>query len=261
MASRKEEKERLRQARLDAERKASSEARKRIILGYVVAGVLGAAVIGGVIFALASGGGGGDDPNNPSGQSSSSDNVNTTFGALPEGLQVDEREGTPPPEVEIGDLNAAADAAGCELRLDLPDEGNTHFTDPDKEPDYKTQPPTSGDHYFNPQESGSGALADGAFLDTPPLNRVVHSLEHGRVAIQYSPDLPEDQQLELKGLFDEAPAGVDLFPNPDMPYAVAAVAWTQLIGCETYEGAATIDALRAFRDEYLARGPEPVPIS
>ena len=63
----------------------------------------------------------------------------------------------------------------------------------------------------------------------------VHSLEHGRIEIQYSPDLPEDQ-LALKGVFDESPAGMLLFPNTDMPYEVAATAWTQLMGCKEYEG-------------------------
>ena len=88
----------------------------------------------------------------------------------------------------------------------------------------------------------------------------VHSLEHGRIDIQYSPDLPEDQQLELKGLFDEDYDGMLLFPNPDMPFDVAATAWTQMMSCPTYEGRATLDALRAFRDTYRGQGPEPVPV-
>jgi hypothetical protein len=49
-----------------------------------------------------------------------------------------------------------------------------------------------------------------------------------------------------------------LFPNPDMPYAVATTAWTQLMGCKQYNER-VIDAIRAFRDTYRGRGPEPVP--
>ena len=45
----------------------------------------------------------------------------------------------------------------------------------------------------------------------------VHSLEHGRIEIQYSPDLPEDDQLALKGVFDQQPDGMLLFPNDEMP--------------------------------------------
>ena len=52
-----------------------------------------------------------------------------------------------------------------------------------------------------------------------------------------------------------------MFPNPEMPYEVAATAWTQLMGCKTYEGATTLDAIRDFRDTYRGRGPEPLPIT
>lgn len=254
MASRKQEKERLRQERLEAEKRAHAAARKRLVLGYVVAGILGVAVVGGALFAIASGGsdGGGG------GGSDDSANVNTEFGFLPDDLEVDEREGTPPPPVANGDLTGASNEAGCDLQTDLPDEGNTHFTNETKVVERKTNPATSGDHYFNPNEVGTGALADGAFLETPPENRIVHSLEHGRVAIQYSPDLPEEDQLALKGVFDADRPGVDLFPNADMPYDVAVTAWTNLVGCETYEGAATLDVVRAFRESFRGQGPEPV---
>jgi hypothetical protein len=86
----------------------------------------------------------------------------------------------------------------------------------------------------------------------------VHSLEHGRIEIQYSPDLPEDQQLELKGVFDESPQGVLMFPNPDMPYEVAVTAWTNMMTCDRYEGRATLDAIRDFRDIYRGNGPEQI---
>ena len=251
MASRKEEKERLRLQRITAERQASSSARKRLMLGYVVAGGLSLAILVGIFVAIFSGGGGG-------GESESSANVNTDFGVLDSGLPIDEREGTAPPEVVNGDLVGAARTANCELMVDLPDEGNTHFGDLDKVVEHDTSPPTSGDHYAG-NEAGSGALADGAFLETPNLNRALHSLEHGRIQIQYSPDLPEEEQLALKGVFDAAPPGVDLFPNADMPYDVAVTAWTQLVGCEAYEGGATLDVVRDFRDRYLGQGPEAVP--
>ena len=255
MASRKEEKERLRQQRLEAERQASASARKRLMLGYIVAGVLALAILVGVVVAVA---GGGSDASGGDGGQGDSANVNTTYGVLDPGLDVDNREGTPPPPVENGDLVGAARTADCDLQLDLPDEGNTHFSDLNKVVHYDTSPPTSGDHYAA-NEAGSGALADGAFLETPNWNRAVHALEHGRVEIQYSPDLPEDQQLALKGVFDEARPGVDLFPNADMPYDVAATAWTQLVGCKTYEDGATLDVIRDFRDQFLGRGPEAIP--
>jgi len=251
VAGRESEKERLRRERLEAERQAESAGRRRLTIGYVVAGVLALVVVAGLVIALARGGGSGGDGNATQAED---DNVNVKFGGdVPAGVRVDTREGTPPPAVANGELTAAAQAADCRLRLDLSDEGSTHL-DPQKDdlPDYGTNPPTSGAHYPTP-------LADGAFLDEPSPGNYVHSLEHGRVVIQYSPDLPEPDQLALKGVFDSARAGVVLFPDPDLPDDVAVTAWTQLMACRDYEGAATLDAVRDFRDAYLGRGPEAIP--
>ena len=52
-----------------------------------------------------------------------------------------------------------------------------------------------------------------------------------------------------------------LFQNPTgMPYAVAATAWTHSITCPTFKGAATLDALRAFRAAYTNKAPEFIPV-
>ena len=167
------------------------------------------------------------------------------------GLELDERCGTEPPAIEITDLADAADAAGCELRLDAPDEGNQHIP-ATKTPKYETTPPTSGDHDATP-------LADGAYLDKPEERFSVHSLEHGRVVVQYHPDLPEEDQLALKGVFDDDPEGMILIPNPEMPYEVAATAWRQGLGCDAYSPE-VLDAVRDFRDEFRGKGPEAIPL-
>ena len=186
------------------------------------------------------------------------------LGVVPEGIELDGREGTPPPEYEGADLESAAETAGCDLETGLPDEGNIHLDDEDvPDVEYKTNPPTSGDHYGNATEVLSGALADGAYLEPPPLGRIVHALEHQRVAIQYSTDLSEEDQLALKGVFDEDPGGVLFFPNDDMPYEVAITGWTNLLGCETFDGEATLAALQAFRGEFRGPngdGPEEIPL-
>jgi Protein of unknown function (DUF3105) len=249
MATRKDEKARLRAARLEAERRDALAARKRLILGYGVAGVLTAAVLVGIGIVIASGGGGsGEDTPEAA-------HIDTGTGVI-NGVEPDAREGTPPPAVENLDLENAAAEAGCDLRLGLPDEGSTHVEPGSKPPDYGTNPPTSGNHVIT-----EFVQADGAYRQTPELIEFVHSLEHGRIEIQYAPDLPETDQLALKGVFDESPSGMLMFPNPRMPYEVAATAWTQLMGCKNYEGAKTLDAIRDFRDQFRGRGPEPVPIS
>jgi Protein of unknown function (DUF3105) len=252
MASRKEERERLRQQRIAAERRGTSGDQRRLIVGYVVAGVLAAAVVVGIIVVIAgTGGGGGDDGGSDAPENA---HVDTQGGFAPTfGVESDGREGTPPPPIEQARLEVAAKDAGCDLRQNLPDEGNNHLSPNEDTPEYETNPPTSGDHDPQPQ-------ADGAFATEPESRHFVHSLEHGRIEIQYSPDLSEEDQLALKGVFDEDPNGMLLFPNPDMPYEVAATAWTQLLGCKTYEGAPTLDAIRDFRDTYRGQGPEPLPL-
>jgi hypothetical protein len=228
----------------------NGESRRRILYGYVAAGILSLALVGAIVFALVGG-----DTSEKDSDFPPNAHIEPQSGST-NGVAPDARAGTPPPPVKQGDLQAAAAAAGCELRLDLPDEGHAHLQPSDPVPDYGTNPPTSGDHIVPPLMQ-----ADGAYSEFPQPVRFVHSLEHGRVEIQYAPDLPESDQLALKGVFDESPPGMLLFPNPEMPYEVAATAWTQLMGCNKYEGDATLDAIRDFRDTYRGHGPEDVPLS
>lgn len=248
MASRKEEKERLRQAREEAEAGSMRAERKRLLLGYVVAGLISLAVVAGIVFAIAGGGDGG------SGGGASGDRANEAFGVIPDGVTVDDRDSAEAPsDGNTTDLEAAAEAANCELLTEQKDEGSTHI-EGNELPNYAANPPTSGDHSPDP-------LADGAFADAPsPLN-FIHALEHGRIEIQYQPGLAEADQLQLLGLYDEDSAGMLLFPNGEMPYEVAATAWRQTLGCDSYEGAATLDAIRAFTSQYRAKGPEPIAMS
>jgi hypothetical protein len=212
--------------------------KNRLLIGYAVVStvVLAVAV---VIFILASGGGdessGGDQD-----EGGAHINLNTEIGST-NGIQPDDRAGAVPPPAKLTDLKAAAQQAGCRLELKLEDEGHKHIPPGSPTPDYRTDPPTSGAHVDPPYQQ-----ADGAYLETPEAIDYVHSLEHGRMEIQYAPDLPEADQLALKGLYDTMYGATLLFPNDEMPYAVAATTWTNLLGCPKYEGDATLDAIRAF---------------
>ncbi|HEY0316942.1 MAG TPA: DUF3105 domain-containing protein [Solirubrobacterales bacterium] len=243
---REREREKLRQERIEGERSEAKSGRKRLVVGYAVAAtVVLAAVV--VVFLLASGGGG---------ASASGDahiNLNASYGST-NGVTPDERAGTPPPPVQTTNLKEAAKKAGCVLKLKLKDEGHEHIPAGSPEPNYKTNPPTSGAHVEPPYQQ-----ADGAYRETPAAIDYVHSLEHGRMEIQYSPKLPEKDQLALKGLYDTMYGAALLFPNDKMPYAVAATTWTNLLGCPTYKGAATLDAIRAFGKATWGKyGGEPV---
>src|SRR4051794_36780723 len=138
MSSRKEEKERLRAQRLAAERASASSGRRRVMAGYAVAGALTLAVLVGLVIVITSGGGGG-----AAADACSNAHIQNT-GSF-SGLEPDCRQGTPPPTIQFADLAISAQKAGCEVKLNLPDEGNTHV--PDSTPvHYRTVPPTSGNH-------------------------------------------------------------------------------------------------------------------
>jgi hypothetical protein len=100
--------------------------------------------------------------------------------------------------------------------------------------------------------------ADGAYSEMPQEIDIVHSLEHGRLEIQYSPDLSGGAQLELIGLYDTMYGATLLFPNENMPYEVAATTWGNLIGCNEYKGAITLDAIRDFGKKTWGSAKEPV---
>jgi hypothetical protein len=169
--------------------------------------------------------------------------VDLTTGST-NGISCDTREGTPPPAVKIADLNSAAKAAGCTLTLNLPDYGHQHVP-PGTTVHYKGEPPTSGNHVEPPHMQ-----ADGAYIDEPVAIDFVHSLEHARVEFEYSPNLSDADQLAIKGVYDQSPSGVLMFPNNQMSDQVAAAAWRNRMNCKQYEGSKTLDALAAFRQKF-----------
>ena len=239
---REEERERLRQARQERESSQAKSDKRRLLAVYGVAAVIGIVVVIGIVSLIASAGGGG------SGES----HINQASGST-NGVKPDERAGTTAPKPKVTNLKQAAKQADCTLRLHLRDEGHTHISPTATTPDYKTNPPTSGNHVEAPYQQ-----ADGAYSEMPGEIFFVHSLEHGRMEIQYSPELPEEDQLALKGLYDTMYAATLLFPNENMNYEVAATTWRNLIGCAKYKGAITLDAIRDFgRATWGRYGGEP----
>jgi hypothetical protein len=237
VASRQEEKEQRRKERLEreeTERKASAR-RKR--LQYVFGGLLAVAAVGGIVAVLALGVLGGDDGDagSPSGPSEAASSVEL-------------------PAQKTGDLKAAAKAAGC--TLDNPEiEGSTHEDKEFKASDYKTNPPTSGNH--NPDWYEDGIYNAG---DTPKLGMLVHTLEHGRIDVQYKEGTSPDDVAKLEAFLGETDGyHMLLFQNTTgMDAAVAATAWGHSLSCSKLDDT-TWDALRTFRTTYIDKGPEAVP--
>jgi hypothetical protein len=231
MSSRQEEKERRRKERLAAEEAAAAGAARKRRMGYLVGGVLAGAAIAAVVIAVAAGGGGGSKSSSK--RSASQAKLDTA-------------------------AKQAAAAAGCTVDT-FPSEGRQHT---EGKVVYKTNPPTSGNH--NPIPASDGIYDPGG---TPPIGKLVHALEHGRIEYQYHPGLPAAQVAQLQTLMKDPVSGQPggfaqlLYQNTTgMPYAVAATAWTHRLACPTFKGAATLAAMRAFRSAYLLKAPEFIPV-
>ena len=238
MASRKEQKERLRREREEREAAARAAERRKRMIGYGAAG--GVIAVVAVVLLVLLVAGGGDDGGGGGG------------GVLPDGGEV--------PEQKITDLDEAAAAAGCELES-VRAKSREHTGDLAEPITYDTKPPSSGKHYEVPKD-------DGAYEEAPDPKELVHSLEHGRVIVWFKRNLPQSDRANLKALFDEDEYQVILTPDPTgMKYAVAATAWNadpqpngtgRLLGCPSIKPE-LYDALRAFREEHRSNGPENVP--
>jgi Protein of unknown function (DUF3105) len=239
MASRVEEKRRRREereAKEDAARAAHK--RQRMMQGGGLALVAVAAIVVAALAIL-----------NKSDSSSSNNGLGTSNGPV----APDDPAARIPP-VRNRDLTSAAKDAGCVV-ITKPSEGRSHV---ETKVVYKTNPPTSGNH--NPVPANDGVYGRG---NTPTPEHFVHTLEHGRIELQYAPSAPRKVQLQLQSLLAEAygdhPGGYKMLlfeNNTKMPYEVAATAWTHLIGCKKVNDK-TWDALRAFRNTYVDKGPEP----
>ena len=233
MSHRAEEKERRRQERLAAEQAAKSSADRRKRLGLVGAAVLAVAVI--AIVVVATGVLGGDDSSGDGGGGSSS---NASV-----------------PAQKIENLAEAARAAQCTV-TEHKEEGRGHTGEAVK---YQTNPPTSGDHDPTPAEDGIYP-ADGP----PDVEQSVHSLEHGRINVQYKAGTPANRVAQLEAVAEEEVKGTSgyhtlVFENQTkMEPAIAVTAWRRSLTCDTWNNQ-VFDAIRAFRRDRVDKGPEFIP--
>lgn len=239
MASRKEEKARLRAEREAREAEEHKAAERKQRLQWAGGGLLVAAAVAAVAVVLVAGGG---DSDGGSDVKPADESAETTRAAKP-------------PTARITDMAQAAKQAKCTVRTGLPIEGESHEDRDFKPSDYKTNPPTSGNH--KPTYPQDGIFAVG---NEPPLGEQVHTLEHGRIDFQYKPGAPSTLVSQLQGLMNETNSyHQNLWQNTTgMDYLFTATAWGQLLGCNEASPAA-FDAMRAFRKRYTDKGPEFIP--
>ena len=108
------------------------------------------------------------------------------------------------------------------------DEGRGHESKQFTEADYNTNPPTSGAHF--PQWAQDGVYEPD---NTPDLGQLVHTLEHGRIDVQYKPGTDPELVKQLEAFVAENDGyHMLLFQNPTkMKPQVAATAWGQSLTC------------------------------
>jgi len=236
MASRQEEKEARRKERMERERKDAAAAARRKRLQLVGGGLLALVAVAAVVVAIlaASGGGGETEASAPSTDAATAAKL---------------------PEQATTDMAAAAKAAGCTL-ANPTFEGAKHEEKDFAASDYQTNPPTSGNHF--PDWYDDGVYEPGT---TPNLGMLVHTLEHGRIDVQYKKGTPKADAAKLEALLAEQNDGYHmlLFENTTgMKPQVAATAWTHSLSCPEMNDK-VFDAIRTFRARYIDKGPETVP--
>ena len=246
MASRKEQKEALRQERLAREQQAAQAAARKRLIGIVVASILVLGIVGALVAVVLAGGdddGGGSDGGGG-------------------GASIDYPDGGEIPAQQEADLAAAMKAAGCkDETVELNEEelyqgGNAHTSDPDEVPEYESEPPSIGRHWAEWPD-------DDIYEEAPPVQRVVHTLEHGRILVWVRPDLPNDQLAQFKALYDEDPYHVIVLPREELKEPFAVTAWVgdrtgHTLRCQELNDSSW-DAIRAFKEQYRDKAPEFVP--
>ncbi|HEX2046846.1 MAG TPA: DUF3105 domain-containing protein [Acidimicrobiales bacterium] len=115
---------------------------------------------------------------------------------------------------------------------------------------YEVDPPSGGNH--NPSPSPPGIFT---VENRPADSNIVHSLEHGYIAIWHRPDIDPAQLDELRDLAARHERDVLLVPRESMDVPVAATAWHRRLLCSRLD----VGPLERFVTEFVNEGPEKVP--
>ncbi len=142
-----------------------------------------------------------------------------------------------------------ASEAGCDPVEEHEEQGNEHVA-PGSDVQYETSPPTSGDHWEQPNETGF-------FPSEVPEEGLVHNLEHGQIVFWYSPDAPDDVISDIEQAVEQ-----EEFSTVGVPYAnlntdknFVMAAWGVTQACDQVSQTVVDE----FRSAYQGtRGPEPL---
>lgn len=128
----------------------------------------------------------------------------------------------------------------------LPDAGNNHMAG-GQQFRYPTEFPTSGPHDPNP-------INPGFYSDVQRSERLVHSLEHGRIVMYF--DEPGGEAMDMMrswtSQFRGPWSGVIAVKRPGLGEEVVLTAWQRVFRLDPFDPAAAA----AFVDLFRGRGPE-----
>ena len=178
------------------------------------------------------------------------------------------------PEELLRGAGQAAAQAGCGEPSDVgpyqPEEQDQEHVSSEAMPplaSYPSTPPASGPH-------GEIPLPSGVYDTAPPMDRLIHSLEHGAAVVWYAPDATGAELEELKTFFGADDVGsrviVAPYEYPDqgeagsLPTGIAMslVAWHTVQGCAQVDLAAAFGFTSSYaappfgEREYLGSAPE-----
>lgn len=180
------------------------------------------------------------------------------------------------PEELLRRAAQAERAAGCGPVEDVGpfqprDRDQEHTEDPSQAPPlsaYPSVPPTSGPHNPIP-------LSHGVYEAPPPIDRVIHSLEHGAAVVWYAPDASGAELDDLREFYGDDDVGARVIVAPyDYPAQgdagrlpagtrMALVAWHHRETCAQVSLAAAFDFSSQYSSppfgsrRYLGEAPEP----
>jgi hypothetical protein len=128
-------------------------------------------------------------------------------------------------------IDAAQSACGDAVVETVDPAALTHLLPGTAEPEYLTDPPTSGPHDTRP-------LSTDVLAEPLPRPRQVGVLEAGRILVQHR-GLDDADRAALEAL---AGPDVVIAPNPDLPVPIVVTAWVTKMTCTDVD----IDPIEAF---------------
>ena len=97
----------------------------------------------------------------------------------------------------ITDIGVSAASAGCDPAAENPATGNQEHVPEGTDVTYDQTPPDSGKHYPTPAPFSKRFYT---MDDRPPVETLVHNLEHGYTIVWYRSTMPQDQIDQLESI-------------------------------------------------------------